>query len=189
MPFHFKPLEIPEVILVEPKAFEDERGFFMETYKRSGFEAHGIREIFVQDNFSYSHRDVLRGLHYQKAPKAQGKLISVIRGEIFDVAADIRRGSPTYSRWIGVQLSGDNRRMLYVPAGFAHGFCTLSDEAYVVYKVTSEYAPEVDRGVRWDDPELSISWPTRQPNLSPKDARLPLLRDADNEFQFERRSP
>jgi dTDP-4-dehydrorhamnose 3,5-epimerase len=184
MPFHFKPLEIPEVILVEPKAFEDERGFFMETYKRSEFEAHGIRESFVQDNYSLSRRRVLRGLHYQKAPKAQGKLISVIRGEIFDVAADIRRGSPTYGHWIGVQLSGDNRRMLYVPAGFAHGFCVLSDEAAVVYKVSQEYAPELEEGVRWDDPELAIAWPIHKPIVSAADAGLRLLRDTKSPFEY-----
>lgn len=185
MPFQFQRLEIPEVILIEAKAFGDHRGFFMEIYKRSEFEVHGIPTDFVQDNYSYSVRGVLRGLHYQKHPKAQGKLIFVVRGEIFDVAVDIRKGSPTYGKWVGVVLSGQNRRLLYVPAGFAHGFCVLSEEAYVVYKVTNEYAPELDRGILWSDPTLGIPWPIKQPILSPKDAQLPLLKDADNNFVYE----
>lgn len=184
MPFRFEQLEIPEVILVEPKAFADHRGYFVETYKRSDFEANGIPEIFVQDNHSHSVRGVLRGLHYQMDPKAQGKLVSVIQGEIFDVAVDIREGSPTYGRWVGVTLSAKDHRMLYVPAGFAHGFCVVSNEADVVYKVTEEYAPEVDRGIRWNDPEVGVRWPTEQPILSPKDAQLPLLRAADNNFVY-----
>jgi len=189
MPFRFERLEIPDVILIEAKAFEDARGFFMEIYKRSEFEANGIPHGFVQDNHSHSVHGVLRGLHYQKHPKAQGKLVFVIRGEIFDVAVDIRQGSPTYGRWVSVTLSAKNRRMLYVPVGFAHGFCVLSEEADVVYKVTSEYAPELDRGIVWNDPELSIRWPIQQPILSPKDAQLPLLREADNDFIYEGRRP
>lgn len=184
MPFRFEQLEIPEVMLVEPKAFADHRGYFVETYKRSDFEANGIPELFVQDNHSYSVRGVLRGLHYQMDPKAQGKLVSVIQGEIFDVAVDIREGSPTYGRWVGVTLSAKDHQMLYVPAGFAHGFCVVSNEADVVYKVTEEYAPEVDRGIRWNDPDVGVRWPIAQPLLSPKDAQLPLLRAADNNFVY-----
>ncbi len=188
MPFKFEKLAIPGLILIEAKAFEDSRGFFMETYKRSEFQASGISENFVQDNYSHSTRGALRGLHYQKDPSAQGKLVTVIRGEIFDVAVDIRKGSPTYGKWAGVNLSEKNRRMLYVPTGFAHGFYVSSEEADVVYKVTAEYAPEVDRGIRWDDPDVGIQWPSKEPLLSPKDAQLPRLREADNEFVFERRS-
>jgi dTDP-4-dehydrorhamnose 3,5-epimerase len=188
MPFRFERLDIPGLVLVEAKAFHDSRGFFMETYKHSEFEANGILEDFVQDNYSHSLRGALRGLHYQKHPKAQAKLVTVIRGEIFDVAVDIRKGSPAYGKWTGVNLSDNNRRMLYVPAGFAHGFYVTSEEADVVYKVTAEYAPEVDRGIRWDDPDVGIQWPASKPLLSPKDAQLPFLRDADNQFVFKGRS-
>lgn len=186
MPFTFTPLEIPDVILVEARAFPDDRGFFMETYKQSDFEKNGIPWNFVQDNYSHSsQRGVLRGLHYQKDPKAQGKLVLAIRGEIFDVAVDIRKGSPTYGKWVGVELSADNRRMLYVPVGFAHGFVVLSSEADVTYRVTEEYAPEADRGILWSDPDLAITWPIDSPLLSPKDEAMPLLKDADNNFQFQ----
>jgi len=184
MPFTYKRLDIPEVILVEPKVFPDERGFFMETYKYSEFAANGIPQRFVQDNFSHSVRGVLRGLHYQKVPAVQGKLVMVVRGEIFDVAVDIRKGSPTYGRWVGVRLSSENRRMLWVPEGFAHGFVVLSEEADVMYKVTSEYAPELDRGIRWNDPEIGIDWPVKNPILSPKDNTQPFLAEADNNFVY-----
>jgi dTDP-4-dehydrorhamnose 3,5-epimerase len=185
MPFRFQRLEIPEVILIEAQAFEDERGFFSETYKRSEFQACGLPEVFVQDNYSYSIHGVLRGLHYQKHPKAQGKLVKVIRGEIFDAAVDIRKGSPTYGRWVGTILSDRNCRMLYVPVGFAHGLCVLSKDADVLYKVTAEYAQELDRGIRWNDPDLGIRWPVHNPVLSPKDARLPCLKDADHNFVYD----
>lgn len=176
MPFRFERLEIPEVILIEPKVFSDERGFFMETYKYSNFAAFGIKERFVQDNHSRSVKGVLRGLHYQRPPKAQGKLVRVLVGEIFDVAVDIRKGSPTYGKWVGVMLSAENRWMLYIPPGFAHGFCVLSEEAEVTYKVTEEYSPEHDAGIIWNDPEIGIDWPVEQPILSAKDAGLPPLR-------------
>lgn len=185
MPFHFQPLALQDVVLITSQAFEDERGLFMETYKRSAFEAGGIPEIFVQDNHSRSVRNVLRGLHYQKHPKAQGKLVGVIRGEIFDVAVDLRRGSPTYGHWVHAILSERDCRMLYVPVGFAHGFCVLSHEADVVYRVTAEYAPELERGLLWSDPALNIRWPVQDPILSPKDARLPLLKEADHNFVYE----
>lgn len=184
MPFQFEKLEIADVLLVTAKAFGDNRGLFMETYKRSEFEASGVSEVFVQDNYSHSIRGVLRGLHYQKQPKAQGKLVGVVRGEIFDVAVDIRKGSPTYGQWVGVTLSAKDHRMLYVPVGFAHGFCVLSEEADVVYKATAEYAPELDRGILWSDAALGIRWPVVEPILSSKDAHLPRLRDTDNAFVY-----
>lgn len=185
MAFKFEPLEIEDVILVEAESFADDRGLFSETYRLSAFEEGGIGATFVQDNYSHSRHGVLRGLHYQKPPRAQGKLVSVIAGEIFDVAVDIRRGSPTYGRWVGANLSSGNRRMLWVPAGFAHGFCVLSGSADVIYKVTEEYAPELDRGIRYGDPDLAIEWPVAEPIVSAKDAALPLLKDAGDDFVYE----
>jgi len=183
MPFKFRRLEIPGVILIEVQAARDDRGYFMETYKGSVFAANNIPTAFVQDNHSHSVRGVLRGLHYQKPPRAQGKLVMALRGEIFDVAVDIRRSSSTYGKWVGQVLSSDNSYMLYIPVGFAHGFCVLSEEADVIYKVTEEYAPECDRGLRWNDLDIGIQWPIAQPLLSPKDARLPLLKEADRDFE------
>jgi dTDP-4-dehydrorhamnose 3,5-epimerase len=173
MPFRFQRLEIPEVILIEPRVFQDTRGFFMETYKKSEFAAHGITEEFVQSNYSRSIHGTLRGLHYQKPPQAQGKLVMVLRGEVFDVAVDIRKNSPTCGRWVSATLSGQNHHMLYIPVGFAHGFCVLSEEADFLYFVTAEYNPELDAGIIWNDPTIAINWPVREPLLSPKDARLP----------------
>jgi dTDP-4-dehydrorhamnose 3,5-epimerase len=184
-PFQFRRLPVPEVVLIETSAVSDTRGFFVETYKRSEFSASGVSANFVQDNWSHSARGVLRGLHYQKQPRAQGKLVTVARGMIFDVAVDIRKGSPTYGRWVGEVLSSDNLRLLYIPVGFAHGFCVLSEEADVVYKVTAEYAPELERGILWSDQKIGIGWPTREPILSTRDATLPLLEDADNDFVME----
>src|SRR5262245_12434098 len=158
MAFKFQRLEIPDVILIEAQAFEDGRGLFVERYKSSVFSANGIDDTFVQDNHSRSLRGVLRGLHYQKHPKAQAKLVTVLLGEIFDVAVDIRRGSPTYGRWVGKTLAAKDCCLLYVPVGFAHGFCVLSEQADVLYKVTSEYAPELDRGVIWNDPDIRSRW-------------------------------
>lgn len=182
MPFQFHRLAIPDVILVEARSYGDDRGFFLESYKLSDFRASGIPGPFVQDNWSHSCYGVLRGLHFQKPPKAQGKLVMVIQGEILDVAVDIRAGSPTYRHWVGVRLSAGAFRMLYVPPGFAHGFCVVSEVADVTYKVTAEYAPDLDAGIVWNDPEIGVEWPVAQPLLSPKDARLPLLRDADPGF-------
>jgi len=184
MPFHFQRLRIADVILVRPDRFEDDRGFFAELYKRSAFSAAGISPPFVQCNYSHSSEGVLRGLHYQKHPQAQGKLVMPIRGRIFDVAVDIRKGSPTYGDWVGETLSSDDGRMLYIPLGFAHGFCVLSQEADVIYHVTEEYAPELDRGIIWNDPDIGVHWPIPDPVLSPKDARLPSLREADNDFTY-----
>ncbi len=184
MAFTFQPQHIPEVVLVRTEGYADPRGCFLETYKQSAFQANGLSIRFVQDNLSHSTRGVLRGLHYQKHPHAQAKLVIPIHGEIFDVAVDLRHGSPTYGRWVGTNLSADRFEMLYVPIGFAHGFCVLSEKVSVLYKVTSEYAPECDRGIRWNDPVLNIHWPIPHPILSPKDATLPFLQDADNHFQF-----
>lgn len=184
MPFKFQRLEIPELILIKPVIFSDSRGFFMETYKFSDFAAFGIKERFVQDNHSRSLKGVLRGLHYQNPPKAQGKLVRVIHGEIFDVAVDIRKGSPTYGRWVGVVLSDENKLMLYIPPGFAHGFCVLSEEAEVIYKCTEEYDPLAEAGIIWNDPEIGIQWPIKNPVISDRDSRWPRLRDAVNYFVY-----
>jgi len=185
MSFHFERLEMPEVVTIEPEAFQDERGFFMETYKYSEFVAFGIKERFVQDNHSKSRRGVLRGLHYQNPPKAQGKQVRAIAGEVFDVAVDIRRGSRTYGQWLGVILSEKNKRMLYIPAGFAHGFLALSEVAEVLYKTTEEYAPESEAGIIWNDPAIGIQWPIKEPILAPKDARWPTLSNAVDGFVLE----
>lgn len=185
MPFQFQRMEeLREVILIEAQAFGDDRGSFAETYRESAFAAYGIGERFVQDNHSRSTHGVIRGLHYQKHPKAQAKLVYVASGEIFDVQVDLRRGSPTYGRWVGVTLSAENHRILYVPVGFAHGFSVQSETADVVYKVSAEYEPTLDRGVRWNDPEIGIEWPVQAPRLSPKDDDLPRLRDADHDFVY-----
>ena len=185
MAFRFRRLDIPDVVLIEAQSLKDQRGRFLEGYKQSDFAMHGIPDTFVQDNYSHSLRGVLRGLHYQKHPMDQAKLVTVLRGEIFDVAVDIRRGSPTYARWVGQVLSEANCCLLYVPIGFAHGFCVLSEDASVLYKVTAEYAPELDRGVLWNDPDLGIHWPIDCPLLSLKDAELPPLRLADNDFWYQ----
>jgi len=184
MPFTFKKLSIPDVILIESKSFPDERGFFLESFKESSFIENGINTRFVQDNFSHSVKGVLRGLHYQKNPKAQAKLVCAIRGEIFDVAVDIRNNSPTYGKWIGENLSGQNHKLLYIPEGFAHGFCVLSQEADVLYKVNQEYSPENEGGIKWDDPNISIKWPIDKPIVNPSDKQLPLLNDAENNFVY-----
>jgi len=171
--FRFSPLTIEDVILVEPDVFPDARGWFLEAYRLEDFRSHGIGP-FVQDNLSCSRQGVLRGLHFQRPPKAQGKLVSCPSGEIWDVAVDIRPDSPTFGKWVAEHLSGDNHRMLWIPPGFAHGFVTLSGQAIVAYKVTESYAPELDAGIRWDDPDLAIPWPVSSPLVSPKDAALPL---------------
>ena len=184
MAFTFERLSLPDVILVRSTCLPDARGFFMETYKYSGFAAFGITDRFVQDNHSRSKKGVLRGLHYQNPPKAQAKLVRVARGEIFDVAVDIRKNSPTYGRWVGVLLSSENRYMLYIPTGFAHGFCTLSAEAEVIYKTTEEYSTQHEAGVIWNDPKTGIDWPIPQPIVSAKDAQLPSLEAAVNGFAY-----
>ena len=189
MPFNFDRLEIPDVVLITPVTYHDKRGLFAETYKRSEFVAQGIDDEFVQENHSRSHKGVLRGLHYQKRPKAQGKLVRVVVGRIFDVAADLRIGSPTYGTWVGVNLSADNRQLLYIPPWCLHGFLVLSDEAEVVYKVTEEYAPLYEAGVIWSDPDLGIEWPDKQPILAPRDQSWPRLQDAESNFEYVRSVP
>ena len=178
MPFEFERLKIPDVILVKPKVFGDERGFFMETYKKSDFEKAGIGGEFIQDNHSRSRYGVLRGLHFQREPYAQAKIVRAVRGVIYDVAVDLRRNSPTFGRWVGVILSEFNKWQLYVPRGFAHGFAVLSDVADVVYKVDNVYAPGYEGGIIWSDPELGIDWPVDEPIVSEKDRRWPTLREA-----------
>jgi len=165
------------VILIEPKLFADDRGFFMETYHAERFAQHGIPQTFVQDNHSRSRRGVLRGLHYQD-PLPQGKLVRCTRGALFDVAVDVRRGSPAFGKWFGAELSDENRKQLWIPPGFAHGFCALTDDADLVYKCTSLYRGEYDRVIIWNDPDIGIAWPVSSPLLSPKDAAAPRLRDA-----------
>ena len=182
MPFTFKRLSIPDVQLIEPRVFPDGRGFFLETYKYSDFKQAGIPEYFTQDNYSRSEKGVLRGLHYQKHPHGQGKLVRCVKGSIFDVAVDIRKGSPTYGTWVGAELTEENNHLLYVPDGFAHGFQVLSDFAEVLYKCTTEYYPAADRGIIWNDPAMAIQWPLADPLLSKKDTVHPLLKDADNNF-------
>jgi len=185
MPFRFTPTVISDVLIIDPRVFSDERGFFMETYKRSEFAAQGIAETFVQSNHSKSSKGTLRGLHYQNPPKPQGKLIRALGGEIYDVAVDIRNGSPTFGKWVAVTLSAKSKRMLYVPAGFAHGFCVTSEDAEIQYMTTEEYAPELEAGISWNDPDLAIDWPIAEPKLSPRDRAWPRLRDADNDFSYK----
>lgn len=186
MSFRFTALAVPDVVLIEPEVHGDERGYFLESYRESAFREGGIEGEFVQDNRSYSKRGVLRGLHYQRPPFAQGKLLTVLLGEIYDVAVDLRRDSRTFGKWVAERLSAQNKRMLYVPEGFAHGFQVLSDDALVHYKATSEYAPQADAGLRWDDPELAIPWPLTPPVLSAKDGKLPVLSDLREEFAMTR---
>ena len=169
---------IPVVLLLEPKVFGDARGFFMETYRASRYAELGIPAPLVQDNLSFSRRGILRGLHVQH-PQAQGKLVQVLAGEVFDVAVDIRRGSPTFGRWVGEILSAENRRQLWIPPGFAHGFLVTSDSALFFYKNTDYYSPETEFSIRWDDPDLAIDWPLAglEPELSAKDAGAAMIRD------------
>ncbi len=178
MRFTFTPLAIPDVVQIEPGSAGDERGFLAETFRAGDFAAAGIREPFVQENHARSSRGVLRGLHFQKPPRSQGKLVRCVRGRVYDVAVDLRRGSAHYGRWVGLELTEDNRRMIYIPPGFAHGFQVLSESADVLYKMTEYYSPAHEAGIRWDDPELAIAWPDREPILSPKDGTLPRLKDA-----------
>lgn len=185
MPFTFQKTAIPAVVLVEYQAFPDTRGSFAEFFKASDFAAAGLPTDFVQENFSTSVGSVLRGLHYQKEPYAQGKLVMAVHGQIFDVAVDIRRGSPTFGKWVGEVLSQENRRMLWVPEGFAHGFCVLSPTADVLYRVTGgEYAASAERGIIWSDPEVAIHWPVHKPLATDRDLNHPCLKDADINFVY-----
>src|SRR5690606_19074709 len=162
------PKELASVLVIEPDIFGDERGFFQETWNRARYAAAGIDVAFVQDNLSYSRRGTLRGLHFQN-PHPQGKLVYVLEGEVYDVAVDVRAGSATFGQWVGVTLSAKNRRQMYVPPGFAHGFCVTSEMALFAYKCSDIYAPQAEGAVAWDDPDLGIEWPTREPILSGKD--------------------
>jgi dTDP-4-dehydrorhamnose 3,5-epimerase len=174
----FTPLSIPECVLIEPVVFGDDRGFFMETYHAEKFRAAGIDVTFVQQNHSRSGRNTLRGLHYQ-IQNPQGKLVRVTAGEVFDVAVDMRRSSPTFGKWCGARLSAENKRQLYVPPGFAHGFCVVSESADFVYSCTDLYAPQHERSLLWNDPAVGIDWPIGAPLLSPRDAKGALLADAE----------
>jgi dTDP-4-dehydrorhamnose 3,5-epimerase len=170
-------LKIPEVLLITPQVFGDDRGFFFESFNKKLFEeATGVKREFVQDNHSKSQRGVLRGLHYQVPPKAQGKLVRVVQGEVFDVVVDIRKSSPTFGQWAGATLSAESRQQLWIPEGFAHGFLTLSDTAEFLYKATDYYAPQCERCIVWNDLDVNIEWPLRsEPTLSTKDQLAPPL--------------
>jgi dTDP-4-dehydrorhamnose 3,5-epimerase len=174
---------IPGLRIIEPRVFGDARGFFLETWNRSRYGEAGLDVDFVQDNVSFSRRGILRGLHFQN-PKPQGKLIQALQGEVFDVAVDIRRGSPTFGKWHGLVLSGENKRQFYIPGGFAHGFVVLSETAFFQYKCTEFYSPKDEMAIRWDDPDLGIEWPLKEPLLSERDSRGLRLRDVPTERLF-----
>jgi dTDP-4-dehydrorhamnose 3,5-epimerase len=183
---------LPDVFLLEPKIFSDFRGFFFESYSRMDMEKIGIPDEFVQDNHSCSSKGVIRGLHFQ-SNHPQGKLVRVIRGSIFDAVVDIRKGSPTFGGSVGIELSAENRLMIWVPAGFAHGFLSLEDGTEVLYKTTDFYYPEYDAGIRWNDPDLGIAWPQTCHNISSviineKDGRLPCLKEIDSPFKYRSNS-
>ena len=179
MPFQIRTTPIDGLLVIEPKVFADERGFFMESFKASDFAAFGIAHDFVQDNHSKSRKGVIRGLHFQRAPYAQGKLVRVTRGRAWDVAVDLRKGSPTFGIWCAVELSADNHLLFWIPEGFAHGFLALEEETELLYKCTAEYHQASDAGICWNDPDIAIEWPDSgaAPILSAKDAALPRLKD------------
>ncbi len=172
--------KLPGVLIVDPDVFGDERGFFMETWNERRYKESGLPSDFVQDNLSFSRNGVLRGLHYQN-PDQQGKLVYVLQGEVFDVAVDIRVGSPTFGEWTGAKLSAENKRQFYVPEGFAHGFVVLSDAALFAYKCTAFYNAQAEAGILWNDPEIGIEWPVEEPTLSDKDGAAPLLSEVPEE--------
>ena len=172
------------LLIIEPKVFGDERGFFLETWSRKRYQEIGINVDFVQDNLSFSRRGVLRGLHFQN-PQPQGKLVYVLQGEVFDVAVDIRKGSPTFGRWHGIFLSSEKKRQFWVPPGFAHGFCVTSESALFTYKCTELYAPAHERSILWNDPTLAIDWPVTEPQVSDKDRLAPLLADLDPSHLYD----
>ncbi len=180
--FKFHKTKLKDVYIIEPEVFGDERGFFMETYNQADFDKIGIKEKFVQDNHSKSTKGVLRGLHFQKE-NPQGKLIRVTSGKVYDVAVDLRKSSPTYKKWTGVELSAENKKMFWIPKGFAHGFITLEDNTEFLYKCTDFYHPEDEGGIIWNDPELKITWPIDNPTLSGKDQEFPTLEKLNFNFK------
>ena len=182
MSFIFNPLRIPDVISITPHLFNDERGYFFENFNHSTFKQDQIDLNFIQENFSKSKKNVIRGLHFQKNPKAQAKLVTVVSGEIFDVAVDLRKNSPTFGKWVSEILSEVNHKSLYVPEGFAHGFCVLSEGATVVYKINQEYSPDHEQGIIWNDPDIGISWPISESIISEKDQNLPLFKTQTYDF-------
>jgi dTDP-4-dehydrorhamnose 3,5-epimerase len=184
MPFEFTETKLVDVILVTPKVFPDSRGSFWECYKKSDFAANGIADDFVQDNHSISHKNVVRGLHFQRPPQDQAKLVRCTAGVVFDVVVDIRCGSPTFGQWEGFTLSSDNRKILYVPTGFAHGFASLADNSELSYKVSQEFHAPSEGSVAWDDSDLKIDWPVDSPMISEADQGNPLLRQLPDVFQF-----
>lgn len=177
----FEPTSIPDVLILEPGIFEDQRGFFMETYHRERYATAGIKVDFVQDNLSLSYKGTLRGLHFQH-PHGQAKLIQVLEGEVFDIAVDVRRGSPSFGKWVGVELSGSNRRQLFIPEGFAHGFRVTGERAVFHYKCSDFYTPSAERGIIWNDPGLGILWPGERPVMSAKDSSYGRLKDLPEDF-------
>jgi dTDP-4-dehydrorhamnose 3,5-epimerase len=168
-------LKISGLILFKPRVFHDARGFFLETYRQGVYQDHGL-PAFVQDNLSFSRKNVIRALHYQSSP-GQAKLVSCLQGTVFDVAVDLRPGSPTFGQWEGIELSGENHHQLFIPKGFAHGYCVLSDEATVQYKVSALYDPATERSIRWNDPQIGVAWPLKHPVLSPRDETSPFLKE------------
>ncbi len=180
MPFECKNTPLEGVKIIQPRVFKDPRGFFMETYKKSEFETFGIFEEFVQDNHSFSSKGVLRGIHSQSPPFAQGKLVRVVKGAVWDVAVDLQKDSQTFLQWFGIELTEENNTMLYIPPAFGHGFLTLRDNTHFQYKCTADYSPENEVGIRWDDPDIGIGWPVAQvgePFVSERDEKLPYLKE------------
>ena len=174
--------KIPDLYIIKPQVFLDERGYFFESYNKEVFLKHGIDHNFVQDNESFSNKDVLRGLHFQKPPFSQGKLVRVVSGSVLDVAVDIRKSSPTFGQWVSVELTQDNKWMYWIPPGFAHGFIALEDHTVFIYKCTNIYNKESEGSIRWNDPELDIDWKVDNPILSEKDKKVPLLKDLNSPF-------
>jgi dTDP-4-dehydrorhamnose 3,5-epimerase len=182
--FKFTKLDIG-LVTIETESFPDERGIFSELYKGSEFKKNGVEDDFVQENLSYSKKGVLRGLHYQSEPEAQGKLINVVSGKIFDVAVDIRKGSPTFGKWYGLELSGKNNKMLWIPKGFAHGFLALED-SYVAYKTTKEYSKSHENGILWSDPDIGIEWPSKNPIVNARDNGFGGLKNTNTGFVYKK---
>jgi dTDP-4-dehydrorhamnose 3,5-epimerase len=184
MAFKFMETKIPGLKIIQPDLHRDSRGFFFESYKRSDFSAHGITDHFLQQNISVSAKNVLRGLHFQVNPAGQGKLVSVMSGSILDVAVDLRRHSPTFGRYVSVELKASEGKLFWIPVGFAHGFLSLEDSTKVSYLTTGEYSPEHERGVIWNDPDIGIRWPTLSPIIAERDSRYPKLKEADINFEY-----